>query len=734
LVSAVAAAVPGAVALAQDVRVNGAASDQAADAARNELQQQRAALLGEASTEPQRIEAARRLLSQGDHPALLEAIGSGSPSRIIAVARAIENAANPPREYIAELVRQLGPGVARDVAEAVCRALANYKDDEAARDALAGFARQLNAAPANRLAAIKALGSFNDIGAARVLVEDLLRDETQGQVIRDAAADALRDMTGIADYGNDVGQWERWWQRERRLAPEQFRRARMEDKFGELRQKAAELEQLVKSVEASVVDFHRRLPDEPAREAYVLDTLKQDHAAFKRAGANLVILRKLNGQTIAEPVMAQLRNLIGDSSADVRLVAAQAIGKINDARAVKPILAQLQRERLPGVKAALIAALEPTQDVSAAPELLTQLRDPSLQVAQAAAVTLAAMGAEITKDGNLAAETAKALNEALARSVNAPGGQRFREAVVRALVPLRNSGMMRELAALLPERPENTPNVRIAAVRGLANLNLDARRKEDIALQVAAVLGRDSQAGVRLEAAQALAAVGGPAQGETLFKAINDDPDPNVRQEAWKSLSQLFDKFDSRTLSQWGLQRFNGQPDRKLAIYHALERRLAEEAQRNPNLGTELADARNTVGALYMDDKINEPEKAIPFLDQALRHYDTQPTTPPELQERLITAYLRARQYKEAMQFARGRFQRQEQNKDSMGQMIQREAERLIKEKRLEDALALLEEARALQIGGRYQDLFDRRASELREGKLPSLFDLFPAEFREVYA
>jgi HEAT repeat protein len=734
LVSAVAAAVPGSLALAQNVRPNGAASDQAADAARNELQQQRAALLGEGSTEAQRIEAARRLLSQGDHPALLEALGSGSPSRIIAVARAIENATNPPREYIDELVRQLGAVVARDVAEAVCRALANYKDNEAAREALARFAKQLNAARDNRVAAIKALGSFNDIVAARVLVEDLLRDETQGQVIRDAAADALRDMTGIADYGNDVGQWERWWQRERRLAPEQFRQARMEDKFGELRQKAAELEQLAKAVEASVVDVHRQLPDEAARETYVLETLKRDPAAFKRAGANLVILRKLNGQTISLPVMEQLRSLIGDSSADVRLVAAQAIARINDPGAVKPILAQLQRERLPGVKAALIAALEPTLDVSAAPELLTHLRDPSLQVAQAAAVTLAAMGAEITKDGNLAAETAKALNEALGRSLNERGGQRFRESVVRALVPLRNSGLMKELQGLLTERAENTPNVRRAAIQALANMNVEAQRKEAIALNIAEALGRDREAGVRLEAAQALAAVGGQAQGETLFKAINEDPDANVRQEAWKSLSQLFDKFDSRTLSQWGLQRFDGQPDRKLVIYHALERRLSEEAQRNPNLATELADARNTIGALYMDEKIAQPEKAIPFVDKALRHYDTQPSTPPEIQERLIRAHLQAKKYKEAMQFAQGRIQRENQNKQSMGQEIQREVDRLTQAKRLEDALALLEEARSLQIGGKYQEVFEKRASELREGKLPSMFELFPMEFRELYA
>jgi HEAT repeat protein len=724
-------------ALAQVPGQDGGSNDQAAAAAQGERSQQTAVLLGNTSSEPERIEAARRLLSQGDYVSLQQALGSGTASQIIAVAEAVADVENPPEAFIDGLGRQLGPNVSRDVADAVARALVNYKDIDTARQSVLRFARQANVPERCRVMAVRAMGNLTDKESAGVLVEDLLRPD-QGSAINDAAADALARMTGLTEYGNDVGQWDQWWQRQQGKLPEQFRKERLEERSAEGARAVDTLKRLADQIVSHVDGVHRRLPTEQQREEYVLSCLKDKEAEFRRAGANLVIQKKQNGETITPPVIEQLRTLVGDSSADVRKLTAQAIEKINDPGAVKPILAQLQRERIPSVKAALIDAVAPTQDISAVPELIAQLRDPSIQVGKSAARALAAMGGEISKSSELSSLTASALSDTLTRTAGARGATDLREAVVIALVPLRNSGMLQELLRLLPQRGDNTPKVRMNAVRALANLNVNAALKQNIAQQLLSVLNGDTEAGVRLEAAQALGQIGGPAQAQALYGHMNPatEADPKVRQEAWQSLKTLFDKpeFDIQTLFFWANQQFPKEPEKLLTVYLALEKKL-QQAPQDARAVEELNTVRSQIGALYIDHT-DKPDEAVRFLDAALKYFETQskPDNPGravlETQSNLMRAYLRARRYKDAIQFADVRIRLNPSNQTDMGLVILEEVSRLAEAKQWENALALLDETtHSDQFKGTNRDKFDQRRRDIQERK-PSLNDFL----REYYA
>jgi HEAT repeat protein len=710
---------------------NSGSSEQAAAAAQVEIQQQRNALENAASSEAERIEAARRLLSHGDHVPLRQALGSGVSSRIIAVAEALADIENPDPLYIDELRRQLGPDVSRDVADAVARALVNYKENETARQILADFVRRTNVSERARVVAIRAMGSLTDKKTAGILVEELLKGD-QSSAVSDAAAEALGRMTGLSEYGNDVTQWEQWWRRQQTLPPQDFERERQTARTFEGARAVEQLAQLAQDIRAVVDDGHRQLATEAQREEYVLRFLKHGAPQFRGAAANLVILKKQNGETISNAVVEQLRGCIGDSSPDVRKLAAQAIEKINDRGAVKPILAQLQRERIPGVKAALISALAPTQDASAAPELLTQLRDTSVQVAEAAARTLGALGPEIAKNPDLAAATANALSDALQRTGNARGMIKVREAVVQAMIPLKNSPMMLDLVRLLRERPENTPQVRNSAIRALANLNVDPIRKDDIAQQIAPMT-RDSVPGVRLEAVRALGIVGGPAQAEALYFAMDPsrETDKVVREEAWRSLKGLLDKFEVQTLFNWATQRFANEPEKKLEVYLALNR-ILERAPQTAETEGELNLVRSSIGALYVNSAIANPQEAIRYLEPALKYYDSQlkaATSVGEVQKNMVNAYLWSKKYKDAIQFAESRINRNRENQTDMGLAIQEEVRRLEEAKQFENQLALLNETENLSIQGIYRDRFNEKRKEARERK-PSLHDLF----REYYA
>ncbi len=170
------------------------------------------ALGGRGSTQSQRDEAARRLLSRGSMATvaiLLQALKERGHDPALAVARALADDPRPDTRFIEPLEALLGSEP--NLHEAAARALAQLSSNDSARARLIAFARDTHQPAATRLAVIHALGSVVDRDVAQTLL-DLLTDETLGgPPIQNAAADALSEMTGLTDNGRNGQRWHDWF-------------------------------------------------------------------------------------------------------------------------------------------------------------------------------------------------------------------------------------------------------------------------------------------------------------------------------------------------------------------------------------------------------------------------------------------------------------------------------------------------------------------------------------------
>lgn len=680
------------------------------EVAQREFEQLKATLNNPGKPPRERDEAAKRLLQRGANDVLLDVLQSGNTELQVSVARALAEPENPPPQFLDGLLRCLQPQTTSELASAASQALLNYRDNPAARARLREFIQSANVAESRRVPAVLAMGSLNDKETAQYLMQVLRGDS---QLLSDAAADALAEMTGLSEKGRDVGQWEIWWQDQQGKTPEQFlaeRRAGRETSARTLRERLA---LAAKAIDAFVEEDHRPLTNDKDRAACVLRCLNNPSPDFRAAGARLVNIELNANLTVDLKVRERLRDLIGDSSPDVRLRVAHAIAAINDPEAAKPLLVQLQREKIPDVKAELIQAIAPINDVSAAPELIRQLDDPAFKVSEAAAKALADLGPEILKSPVLAGAVSNALRDRIHSTVGVRGANKLRENLVQAMIPLKDPGLVqRTLFPLLDEREGNTPNVRRNAIRAMAGIN-SRDLKPDIAGRIADSLRSENDPGVRLEAATALGVVGGPAQASILYDVITRDTDPAVRDAAWKSLTAVFNQSELIDLAHWA-QTFRNTPEKQVVIDQIRDAKLT---QFDPQPNAEHAVVQEELGTLYVNPKIDKPDKAIPCLAAALAYWDKKPrsearTAPLELN--LMNAHLRARQYKDAVDFARQRITRDESSKESMGRAIFLEASRLKNSNQIQPALDLLAEARNLAIGGRYQPLLDELDRELR--------------------
>jgi HEAT repeat protein len=704
----------------------------AAPAPPEQIDELRNTLLDPNKPARERDEAAKRLLQRKAYEVLLDALRSGKSDLQVPVARALADQENPPEIFLNDLMtRCLQAQVTAELAEAASQAVANYRDNPAARARLRDFILSDNIPEGVRLPAVKALGTLNDKETARFLVDTVLNGSNQR--LSDAAADALVQMTGLAENGRDVGLWNEWWGQQRPKTADQFlyeRRAERERRFS---QASAGLQGLASGVDKLMFDLHRRAKDDPEREELVLRCLNDPYPEIRSAGARLIEQERAEGLTVRPAVRTRLRELIADSSPDVRQKVALAIKSINDPAAAKPLLAQLQQERIPAVKASLMAALGPMKDVSAVPVLVQQLADSSYQVAESAARALADLGPEIAKSPRQTREVADALAATIGRTTGKPGSNRLRENVVAAMVPLKDPGLANVLFPLLAYRAENSTTVRRYAIRALAAMN-SANLRDEIAQRIAETSLNDVEAGVRLEAATALGLVGSPAQANALYQHMYAprETDDAVRVEAWKSLTSLLPEFTVSELFSWAQVRFKDQPDKQETVYVVLNTKLIPAGASN-----ELANVQEQLGTLYL--KQDNPDKAIGYLSQALSFWEAKGPrmTTESIQSNLMESYLKAHRYKDAMQYAAARINAGgAPNRKVMGGIILQEVGRLEKSNDLKDlkaALELLGEAKSLDLGEIYNQQVEERYRAIA-ARVPAFLERWTEWWNEVVA
>jgi HEAT repeat protein len=441
------------------------------------------------------------------------------------------------------------------------------------------------------------------------------------------------------------------------------------------------------------------------------------------AGARIIYSDTLENRTVPAGAREALRQLVGDSAAEVRLEAVETLRALNDAQAIDALLTELPQESDPDVRAAIAGTLGPIRDVRAVGALVRCLEDESVKVAESAAESLAAMGPEIRRDGALTDTVTAALRRALEARTTPRNGETTPRgaasgtasaggAVVGAIDDLRGAlieGLAamhrRELLGLFQSvlRPSESARVRRAALRGLAELH-----EPDSAMAIISAMedtggggdaaGTSLSAGVRLEAVNALGAIPTFDHAETLYRRLSPEvePDPAVRARAWMVLQELFPLATRQRLEEWA-ERFKEQPERRLGVLRALEKKLG-----SPGDEEALAVTQQQAGECLM--KLEKPADAAKEFREALDYWRSRPAGTgggggmykEGLYQSTIDALLRSRQYPAGAAFAAMAIADSEENQQTMGPRLRSEVQKLIESGDGESAAALIAEIRRM--------------------------------------
>ena len=288
-------------------------------AAKNDLDQLAAVLSDSQSRQEQKDEAARRLVSrqsQGARAILGNAlVDLNNPAGQLAAARALQEVAEPDPALINPLFAALGNN--RQLTEAAARALANYKTNPEVLNRLTTIVQRRPAAPESvRREIIRALGSIIEKRAAETLVS-VLKNTDETAATQTAAAEALADLTGISDYGQDPQQWAAWWAANVDKSEVEFRNDLLPPrsaKYDQIRQRynslTSELETILKAQYQGAPASQR--PD------VIMRDLKSTEPEVRAVGVVIIRDDALDNKPITAPTKDQLRSMIGDSSASLR--------------------------------------------------------------------------------------------------------------------------------------------------------------------------------------------------------------------------------------------------------------------------------------------------------------------------------------------------------------------------------------------------------------------------------
>jgi HEAT repeat protein len=670
-------------------------------------------------TQQQRDEAAERILSQHadtGRRSLRDALIAPNEDGQLAVAHALGQDANPDPIFIDPLFSLLESQSAK-IAAAAGRALAGYKADPEVLTRLIDRATaRRSATEPTRLSAIRAIGSIPEKRGAAALYQ-LLISPDESTSIHKTAAEALINLTGLDQNGEDPARWTQWWMAQRSKPDVQFRTeidalqdARLDRLDARYRGLVSEVETLLRA------EYFKTPPSQ--RQELMLTFLQSPQAEVRKIGTHLISADVLSGNQPSQIELQRLRDMIADSDPGVRHDVADAISEINDPGALDALLKQLDVEPDPTVRAEIATALGPIHDLHAVPTLIKLLSDDSLQTAGAAAGALKdlALG-PLPGDPTLARKTAQALKDTVLARSRSSGTGDLRAACIEALAPLQQSDIVHELIDhhLLNSNREESAAVRQAMLVAIGELNdpklagpvLDELEDEspDVQKQAIETLGKNPDA-YRYD-----------ENVGTLLK-----PDPRhtqaVRDEAWKFMQGIFPRLSEQQLSQWA-QELKDDPSKQLLAWEALaDKQVANNEQDDlavtrTQIGHDLVvlkrygDAAASYGAalkIYTDRTPRPNQQAT--LDELVRSYEH--------------ALLDGNKYPEAITLAANTITRDPSEEGTMATAIADKVEELIQSGRHEDlagAQQLIELAKTMspKLNQKYLDRLEADAEDIRK-------------------
>lgn len=660
-----------------------------------------------------RDEAARRLISRQTPQArqiVTAALIDLNPGGQLAAARALIGDPRPDPAVIDPLFALIGTN--RGLTEAAVRALGNYKSDPNVLTRLMVLATdRRRSGDAVRAVIVRHLGSFVEKRSARLLVE-IVSDLNEVPSVRNAAGDALADLSGLTENAQDADRWQQWWQVNAQKTESQFRADLLPARAGRYDRIRYAQEQLGEELQSVLSGLYRAAPEQQ-RSDVLLMLLRSNDPNVRAVGARIIYLDWIDVRTVPQAAKDYLKLMVGDSDARVRTNVAETLRTLNDPEAFEPLLAQLAQETDIAAKAAIARAIAPINDLRAVPELLRLLDDPSLLVARAAADALDAMGRRIREtDPELALSVAQALRSTLERRTGGPGTTELRESLVEAMVPLARPELLGTFIQLL--RDNESISTRIAALRGLGELG-DPRAGDAIVR-----LLNDPENAIRLQAVRNLSRLqGATVYAENLRRLLDPgiERDAAVREQTWMVLQSMLPNLPKEQLQQWS-DRFRDDADRRLLVLKALAEKLIAA-----RLEDELAATNQNIGETLM--RLGRPEEASTYFDIALQARKQQRAVPGAvidmLTAQLLQSHLQARRYDRAIAFAAESIRENEQKQFIMGLEIRKEIDRLRATGEFESALSLIEAARNMRppLAQQYLDQISELEADIRRQLSP---------------
>lgn len=665
-----------------------------------------AALGGRGSTQSQRDEAARRLLSRGSTPAidiLLQALKERGHDPALAVARALADDPRPDPRFIEPLESVLG--TEPNLHEAAARALAQLSSNDSVRARLISFARDTHQPAATRLAVIHALGSVVDRDVAQTLL-DLLTDETLGgPPIQNAAADALGEMTGLTENARNSQRWHDWFASIAAKKDSDWKAAVYPGRAARLESAEQKYNHLANELDSILTEQYQSAPTAKEKNAAVMRYLNSPEADVRLIGTRIVRDGFLNTGSVPQQAPDRLKELVGDSDRRVRLEVARTLKTINYQGAQDAMLTQLSQEQDPDVKTALIGAVAQIGGIKSVPLLRRLLHDPSLRVAAAAADSIRSLGPAIFKgDPKRATEIAQELWALYQQHSQEPGAVDFSVTALQAIGPLRDTSLVIPLTKLLDNaQPER---IRGAALRAIGDIG-DPHAFDPVNLW----LGQEPSPNVRIDAIDALGKTGSFSDDAItlygFFGPRSQEPSSEVRQRAWLVFQNLLPTASKESLATWA-QRLNGDPARLIDLQQALNSKLQKDGDLE-----QLAYSQQSTGETLL--RLNRPQDAVTNFQAALDYWEgnkNDPSVTDRLVGQLMDALLQSRQYQQAAVFAGKEIAANRAQQETMGSKIENEADRLLGDAdkkndtaELKDALNLISEAMKIKpaLDQRYQ-------------------------------
>lgn len=243
-----------------------------------------------------------------------------------------------------------------------------------------------NAAPvARRRGCILALGYHRSQATARLLLT--LIQPNNPPPVRTAAFTSLMLMTGIDEFGSDLGRWQRWWEQHRRVSEEQWLEELLTYHARKNEQAMAQSQKL----QARVVELQRQLyraTAQDARPALLAAMLADALEPCRSLAIDLVIQRLTDAQPVNPPLREALLARLDDASPAIRQGTARILRELADAGGADAVAQRLAdgREADPDVLRAYLLVLARVPRASALDAAIQWLGDAVLGGEAAAAV------------------------------------------------------------------------------------------------------------------------------------------------------------------------------------------------------------------------------------------------------------------------------------------------------------------------------------------------------------